>query len=1263
MDDEHLVEALISAGLLTSDDDRKLALATIRVLADLGGHDPPAVSAVLTALISDVGEMDLDESDRALNTLKKIGDIDDGVTTLTRFHDRGGLRSLKSLVLFLLRPEVDSVVQWDAAELDFEPEVMALAVTYAGVSAGLRHLPGSVQETSTHRLVVEQTCAVFNLSHGLPWEAPADWGVRRDGDQLQLMSGDEVVRAIQVSPEAGEASSRHAAYEDRDSAGSRQATLPEPGQVVEVRGSSWAVANVRPQGLPRSPADESTAHLSHVIELQSLDEDRLGEQLSVVWELEVGHTVTPAQGLPEVIHADDFDEPTTLAGFTDAMRWGAVTSADPNRYQAPFWSGVNVEAYQLEPLRRALGSPRTNLLLADDVGLGKTIEAGLVIQELFLRHRARTAVIVCPPSLSLKWQDEMREKFGLDFTVVNSELMAQVRRSHGLHANPFQLFPRVIVSMAWLPQVRAQRLLRDVYSQATNPKTGKRFAFDILVVDEAHHVAPSSPTAVASGRGYAVDTQRTVAVRQLADKCEHRLFLSATPHNGHPESFTALMEMIDPRRFSRGALLDSKALKDVTVRRLKTDLPDKGFKKRKVESIDFTPSDDEQKMFSLLDDIVTKSAKQNDRRTGDIVTMLLKKRFLSSPFAFGMTLSHYLSSKAGRGLSEDDYDDIFGEGQADEEEGRTEQDEAQRLRESKSSDPLVAAEAGQLEALMDWGLGFESRADSRLDRLIGFLDSVCRPDGKSWSNERVVIFTEYAHTVDWLTRVLRQRGYVDERLAVIQGATAPEDREYIRSQFTADPSKEPVRVLLATDAAGEGIDLQTHCHRLVNYDIPFNPSRLEQRIGRIDRYGQPEEPQVFHFVPVADASTYAADSDFMARIARKIAQVEYDLGSANQVVGEEIQGHFTGRSPTKAKAKGVDTNEVINAALAGGMELNARLTQLEQGYDASRTELHLDPANLRRVVDTALQINHQSLLVPNQDFAEDTDAEVFDVPTLTAGWHDTLKGLDTRLDPGVLRPITFDREAAEGRDDLVYVHLGHPIVQKAQRLLRRSLWSVDSPLSRVTAVVVDDLEESFVAAVTRMVLVGRGGIRLHEEVFLAGVRLKGRRAMAEEKAEAALDKALDREQMGLADQLVRDQLCDLWNVPEAPLRVRLEESMQARAGRRHDFVTEQLAKRQEADSQRAREIFAAFRINLRDSLAKLTAEEEAAKGQLFSDPDQQRQWRRDIESMQRRLEELGDEEAREIAAITDRYSDVKPHTTAAAMVFALTRADADGWED
>jgi len=309
---------------------------------------------------------------------------------------------------------------------------------------------------------------------------------------------------------------------------SRQPLAPEPGQIVNVRGSTWAVADVRRQGLPRSPADEGTAQLTHVVSLQSLEEDRLGEELAVVWELEVGQTVAPDQGLPDAITADGFDDPNTLAAYVDAVRWGAVTSADADSYQAPFRSGANVEAYQLEPLRRALQSSRTNLLLADDVGLGKTIEAGLVIQELLLRHRARSVVIVCPPSLALKWQAEMRDKFGLDFVIVNSELLAATRRSHGLAANPFRLYPRAILSMAWLPTLRAQRLLRSVYADVRDTSLARRFAFDILVVDEAHHVAPASPAAAGGRRGYAVDSQRTTATRALAERCEHRLFLSAT---------------------------------------------------------------------------------------------------------------------------------------------------------------------------------------------------------------------------------------------------------------------------------------------------------------------------------------------------------------------------------------------------------------------------------------------------------------------------------------------------------------------------------------------------------------------------------------------------------------------------------------------------------------------------------------------------------------------------------------------------------------
>ena len=1031
--------------------------------------------------------------------------------------------------------------------------------------------------------------------------------------------------------------------------------LPDPGQVVEVRGSTWAVTDVRAQGLLRSPADETAARTSHVVSLQSLDEDRLGEELAVVWELEVGHGVTPDRGLPKTLTTDGFDEPSRLAAFVDAVRWGAVTSADPDAYQAPFRSGATVEAYQLEPLRRALSSPRTNLLLADDVGLGKTIEAGLVVQELLLRHRARTVVVVCPPSLATKWRDEMLEKFGLDFRVVTSETLAEVRRTHGLAANPLRLFPRVIVSMAWLPGTRAQRMLREVFAAADASGTAGRYAFDVLVVDEAHHVAPSSPSAASGGRGYAVDSKRTEATRGLAERCEHRLFLSATPHNGHPESFTALLEMVDGRRFTRGARLDEAALREVTVRRLKAEITDKGFKTRKVSTLPFVPGEDEQATFEDLDRILRESARANGRqRSGDLVAMLLKKRSLSSPWAFARTMELYAGAGASGSLPDDDlYDEVLGSEADDEEEGLAEQPELTALRRSKGSDPLVAATAQQIDALAAWGRGYEHRPDARLSALISYLDAVCRPDGRTWTNERVVVFTEYADTLGWIEGVLRQRGY-DGVLATIRGGMDAERREEVRSAFTASPTEEPVRVLLATDSAGEGIDLQNHCHRLVNYDIPFNPSRLEQRIGRIDRYGQTEHPEVAHFAPVATSSTYAADADFLRRIAEKVATVAAELGSANQVIDAEVQAHFSPGS-VRTKAKGDDGNAIITRTLAGGIELNRRLTELSRTYEQLQRDLHLTPASSRRVLDTALALSNQPPLEEIGD--ERTDAAVFELPSLRPSWRTGTRGMEQRRRPDLLKPVTFDGPAAAGRDDLVHVHLGHPLMQKASRMLRSTLFSGDST-HRVTAVVVDDLPMSCVAAVSRLVLVGRGGLRLHEEVFLTGIRLRGQ-AMAEEKVEALLDSALDAEHLVLADEAARASLAAQWNAEGSRMRARLIEAVGQRAQRRQERVAAELVARERADTERAREIFSAFRRNLHESSADLRAEFARQEEQLFAD-DQQAQRRRDLRVMEERLASVDDEERREVAAIEQRYTDVAPHVTNAAVVFALTPADAAG---
>lgn len=1042
------------------------------------------------------------------------------------------------------------------------------------------------------------------------------------------------------------------------------AAVPEVGEIVTVRAANWAVVDVQQQGLGRSAADDAAAQLQHAVTLQSLQEDRLGHELRVVWELEQGRSALTHLGLPEKIDPAKFDDPNKLAAFIDALRWGAITSADDGTVQAPFRSGANIEPYQLTPLKRALANPRVNLLLADDVGLGKTIEAGLVIQELLLRHRARTVLVVCPAGLAFKWQDEMQEKFGLDFTVVNSETMKDVRRSHGVHANPFTLFPRIIVSMAWLPGQRAQRLLRAAFTNST-----QRFAFDILVVDEAHHVAPSSPVRTnrvgQERRGYAVDSQRTRAVREIAERSEHRLFLSATPHNGYTESFTALLEMIDPQRFVRGNKIDPVALEEVAIRRLKRDLKEaKGFLERKVSQLPYAPTAGESTAYDRLlaftqrrDKAVAAGGGSHSAR--DMATLLLKKRFFSSPVAFARTVDVYRDTRT-RGLDVEfdlDYDEIFGPDSDELEEGKVDQPELEALREAKSSlPPLTEEDLEDLDWLSEWGHRFEGQPDSRLKALLSYVEGTLRSHS-DWNNERLVIFTEYVDSLRWIRDTLRQQGYDDDRVEIIDGGTDAETRELIRARFNENPAKTPVRILLATDAAGEGIDLQNHCHRLINFDIPFNPNRLEQRIGRVDRYGQTEVPDIRHFAPITSGeSALSKDIDLLARVAVKIDQIMRDLGSANEIIAPDLQRQFGGEVIKSRRAQA--EKDPIAGMMGGEKVLNAELARLEQNLTESRERLHLRPENLRRVVETAFELNH----LPPLELvgSEDTDVPVFRLPNLDNSWEQVTRGLYTRLDEKKVnpRPIAFDPQVLKEDPEVVYMHLGSPLLQRSTRRLRSALWGGERVLERVTATVIPGLEESYAVAVTRLVLVGRAGLRLHEEVFLAGTRLARRQAVGEQRAEELLESALDRADLKGVRLEIATQIAAAWNTErDDGLRARVQQAIGDRAARRRKDVEAHLVDRREADSARVEEIFDRFGQTLRDALRE--AEVMDGDPQLGLFEDERRQSERDLREIRRRIDALDAERSRELTAVDTRYDDIRTWEFPAAVIFALAPHDVE----
>ena len=206
------------------------------------------------------------------------------------------------------------------------------------------------------------------------------------------------------------------------------APVPEQGQLVVVRQRTYTVTDISQSSIATSVTSSVQPTGQHLVMLSSIEDDALGEELQVVWELEPGTSVQQSLSLPEPL---GFDSPARLEAFLNAVRWGAASTADIRSIQSPFRSGIDIEDYQLDPVVRAIQMPRVNLLIADDVGLGKTIEAGMVLLELVLRHRARKALVVCPSSLQLQWRDQMRDKFGLEFRIVDSDLMRELRRRYG----------------------------------------------------------------------------------------------------------------------------------------------------------------------------------------------------------------------------------------------------------------------------------------------------------------------------------------------------------------------------------------------------------------------------------------------------------------------------------------------------------------------------------------------------------------------------------------------------------------------------------------------------------------------------------------------------------------------------------------------------------------------------------------------------------------------------------------------------------------
>ena len=620
-----------------------------------------------------------------------------------------------------------------------------------------------------------------------------------------------------------------------------QIEAPQPGMLVRLRSRCWLVDNV------------TNADGFNRVTVSCVDDDNQGARLDVLWELELGRDIL-GKDIAEGLGSKGFDSCRRFSAYLHSLRWNCVTATDEKRFQSPFRAGIRIEPYQLEPLRKALLLPRVNMFIADDVGLGKTIEAAMIACELLLRRRIREIVVACPPAMLPQWRDELDSRFGLAFEMLDRQLFDRIRQQYGYAVNPWQVYPRLLVS---------HNLLSDeAYISSLRNHLGVFRPGTLFILDEAHHAAPSQ------GSKYAVDSNLTKSVRDLASRFEHRLFLSATPHNGHSNSFSALLEILDGQRFMRGIPVTPEDSKPIMVRRLKEDIREltpASFPERVVEQIDILglPDDAPELLLPrLLEEYRTAclaGVEGLGKKAGNELRLafsVLQQRLFSSIEAFWKTLSRHRRN-AERALDraeeriegdvhdnfEDDlYEDAEDEGVLFEQETMT-----------RAADKLMATSASmQARSLLDQLSELADAArrlpDSRVHKLLEWIgEAQCpamRPDAppdasRDWSETRVIVFTEFDDTLRWLKAILEEKAFGtnlgEQRIRIYRGSTPRDERERLKTAFNAHPNENSVRILLATDAAREGLNLQAHCHNLFHFDVPWNPARLEQRNGRIDR--------------------------------------------------------------------------------------------------------------------------------------------------------------------------------------------------------------------------------------------------------------------------------------------------------------------------------------------------------------------------------------------------------------------------------------------
>ncbi|MDY0361724.1 MAG: DEAD/DEAH box helicase [Desulforegulaceae bacterium] len=615
--------------------------------------------------------------------------------------------------------------------------------------------------------------------------------------------------------------------------------IPAPGARVEIRDAQWLVRSV-----------DNTITGGYRLNVTGVSE--IVKDKEAVFLTEIDKDIKLLDPVLTELVPDE--TPNHIGSFLYIESLLRKSPPTDEKIYAGHKAAMDEVTYQLDPAVQALKQPRQRILIADAVGLGKTIEAGILLTELIKRGKGKRILVLTVKSMLTQFQKEIWSRFSIPLTRLDSVAIQKIRQEIPTNHNPFYYYDKSIISIDTLKQSMEYRnYIENAW-------------WDIIVIDEAHNVAKR-------GNGY---SQRAKLASLLSRRSDTLIMLSATPHDGKASSFASLMNMLDKTAIANPDNYGPEDIKGLYIRRFKKDILNQvknSFKERQILKIDSIACEKEESAFDYLSKINFESIDKNsnDKNAKSILfKVTLEKALFSSPLACASSIKNRIKKL------------------------------------EKKDDKDFSNDIEKLKNLLNLVKDIDKESFSKYQKLISFIKD--KDSGFAWTGkdkeDRLVIFTERIETLKFLSENIKTDLKLKEnQISILHGGLSDIEQQKAVEDFGITES--PVRLMIASDVASEGINLHYLSHKMIHFDIPWSLMVFQQRNGRIDRYGQEKIPKIAYFLTRSENKKIKGDTRILELLIQKDEETVKNIGDPAEffkVYDSELEEEITARAISEGKS-------------------------------------------------------------------------------------------------------------------------------------------------------------------------------------------------------------------------------------------------------------------------------------------------------------------------------------------------------------------------